>query len=474
MLLRTQKFEYTVEYKKGSQMYIADTLSRGVKPSTTVGSQKREDVFLTECEKEVESVNMAYMVSVSGERMDEIREKTKDDNDLVSIMRYIQNGWPISRKSLPVEIQMYFTFREELSVQNGIIFKGERVVIPTSMRTKIIGLIHLSHTGVQGCLRRAREAVYWPLMATDFEKAIENCETCQKYQRNQPKEPLISTEVPELPYQFVSTDLFEFDNKHYLVTVDNYSDFFELDYLHDQTSKEVIHKLKAHFARNGIPETVTSDNGPCYNSKEFAEFSQAYGFEHITSSPGYPQSNGKAESAVKSAKTLMKKALDSKTDPYLALLELRNVPGEKVKSSPAQRLFGRRTRTKVPVSKKLLKPKIASDVEEQLISRKESQAKYYNRGTHELIELKPGQQVMFKAPKSDKWVKARVNNQVDIRSYQIRTEDGRLYRRNRRQIRTVPKTDILPRPVHKQVEKQVQTQVQSRGRHFFCRTRGKT
>ena len=236
--------------------------------------------------------------------------------------------------------------------------------------------------------------------------------------------------------------------------------------MHDQTSKEVIHKLKAHFARNGIPETVTSDNGPCYNSKEFAEFSQAYGFEHITSSPGYPQSNGKAESAVKSAKTLMKKALDSKTDPYLALLELRNVPGEKVKSSPAQRLFGRRTRTKVPVSKKLLKPKIASNVEEQLISRKESQAKYYNRGTHELIELKPGQQVMFKAPKSDKWVKAKVNNQVDIRSYQIRTEDGRLYRRNRRQIRTVQKTDILPRPVHKQVQKQVQTQVQSQGRHF--------
>ena len=464
MLLRTQKFEYTVKYKKGTEMYIADTLSRGVKPSQTIGNQKREDIFLSECEQEIEKVNMAYMVSVSGERMEEIRENTKTDSDLMSLMGYIQNGWPSERKSLPIDIQMYFTFREELSVQNGVIFKGERVVVPTSMRSKIIGLIHVSHTGVQGCLRRAREAVYWPLMALDFEEAIGNCQTCQKFQRNQQKEPMISSEVPELPYQFVGTDLFEFEGKQYLVTVDYYSDFFELDYLHNQTAKEVIHKLKAHFARHGIPETVTSDNGPCYDSHEFTEFAEDYGFEHVTSSPGYPQANGKAEAAVKSAKTLMKKAKESKTDPYLALLELRNIPGEKVKSSPAQRLFGRRTRTKVPVSKKLLKPKIVTDVEQQLIDRKQSQAKYYNRGTHELIELKPGQQVMFKAPRSNKWVKATVNNQVDIRSYQIRTEDGRVFRRNRRHLRTVPKTDILPRPAT--VQKQVQTPVQNQTRQI--------
>jgi len=135
---------------------------------------------------------------------------------------------------------------------------------------------------------------------------------------------------------------------------------------------------------------------------------------------------------------------------------------------PAQRLFDRRTRTKVPVSKSLLKPRTATDVEEQLIDRNQSQAKYFKRGTRELIELKPGQQVIFKAPRSNKWVEATVNNQVDIRSYQIRTKDGRLFRRNRRQIRTVPKIDILPRPttVHKQVQKKGHTQVQNQTRHI--------
>ena len=145
--------------------------------------------------------------------------------------------------------------------------------------------------------------------------------------------------------------------------------------MHDKTAKEVILKLKAHFARHGIPDRVVSDNGPPFNSQDFVQFAKTFGFEHVTSSPGYPQSNGKAESAVKAAKTLMKKALDSKTDPYLALLELRNIPGEKVKSSPAQRLFGRRTRTSVPVTKALLKPKIV-EVEDQLFLRKQAQASY--------------------------------------------------------------------------------------------------
>ena len=271
-----------------------------------------------------------------------------------------------------MELQVYFTFREELSVQNGVIYEGERVVIPNSIRSKIVGLIHVSHTGVQGCLRRAREVVFWPKMVQDFESAIAQCETCQTFQSNQQKEPMICQPIPELPWQFVGTDLCEFEGKQYLVLVDYYSDFFELDHLQDKTAKEVIAKLKSHFSRHGIPERVVSDNGPPYSSHEFAAFSRAYGFEHVTSSPGYPQSNGKAESAVKAAKSLMKKSKESKTDPYLALLELRNIPGEKVKSSPAQRLFGRRTKTSVPVSKQLLKPQICEGVGKQLIDRKVS------------------------------------------------------------------------------------------------------
>ena len=94
----------------------------------------------------------------------------------------------------------------------------------------------------------------------------------------------------------------------------------------DTTSGAVIHKLKAHFSRYGIHDQVISDNAKQYVSTEFENFSKKWKFEHITSSPKYPQSNGKAESAVKIAKNLMRKAKEAKEDPYLAILDYRNTP----------------------------------------------------------------------------------------------------------------------------------------------------
>ena len=148
------------------------------------------------------------------------------------------------------------------------------------------------------------------------------------------------------------------------------------------------------MARHGIPERLSSDNGTQFTSSQFQTFSQTYGFEHITSSPTYPQSNGKAESAVKAAKTCLKKAEHNHQDPFLALLELRNIPTEAVNSSPTQRLFGRRTRTQVPITKLLLEP-AAPSPKHELEKRKQKQAQYYNRGAVELAVLKPGQIVKF-------------------------------------------------------------------------------
>lgn len=84
--------------------------------------------------------------------------------------------------------------------------------------------------------------------------------------------------------------------------------------------------MKSQFARHGIPDRVLSDNGPPFGSREFAEFSRSYEFEHVTSSPRYAQSNDKAENSVKIAKRLIHKcAMDGK-DPFLALLDLCNTP----------------------------------------------------------------------------------------------------------------------------------------------------
>ncbi|XP_056132704.1 prolactin-like [Lampris incognitus] len=114
--------------------------------------------------------------------------------------------------------------------------------------------------------------------------------------------------IPERPWQVIVTDLFKWNNTDYTVAVDYYSRYFEVEKIANLTSPTVIWKLKAMFARFGIPQCVVSDNGPCYSSQDFKSFAQAWDFEHVTSSPLYPQSNGLADKTVQTAKALMDKA----------------------------------------------------------------------------------------------------------------------------------------------------------------------
>ena len=222
--------------------------------------------------------------------------------------------------------------------------------------------LHASHIGIQGCLRRARETVYWPGMNKEITEYISKCEICCAYPQDQAKEPLISHEIPTRPWEKIGCDMFEFGGRDYLITVDYFSNYFEVDQLSNKTNQEVMGKLKQHLARHGLPDQLISDNGPPYNSRAFQEFATSYGFEHVTSSPGYPQSNGRVENAVKTAKKLMQKAAESKSDPYLSLLDWRNTPSEGLGSSPAQRLFSRRTRTLLPTASRLLKPEVTTNI----------------------------------------------------------------------------------------------------------------
>lgn len=129
-----------------------------------------------------------------------------------------------------------------------------------------------------------------------------------------------------------------------------------MDKLKDTLAATVIHKIKAHFARHGIPDTVVTDNGPQFASGEFRAFAKSWRFNHDTSSPHRPQGNGKVENSVNTCKNIIKKCADAKTDIYLALLDFRNTPSEKIGFSPAERLFGRRAKTRLPLSTKKLSP----------------------------------------------------------------------------------------------------------------------
>ena len=175
------------------------------------------------------------------------------------------------------------------------------MVIPKEIRAEILGCIHSSHLGAESCLCKAKDIVYWPHMNIDI-KEVGKCAVCNEFADNQQREPLMSHEIPSRPWSKLGIDICPV-NKDYLVRVDYYSDYWEVDRLHTTTTAAVVKKLKAHFSQLGRPDAIVSDNGPQLISDEFGQFAAECEFARVTSLH-HSASNGKAESAVKIVKKL--------------------------------------------------------------------------------------------------------------------------------------------------------------------------
>ena len=169
-------------------MFVADTLSRAVeKNSTGRMKMEKEEIFQTDdwcgkgsCDRWY-GVTCLYFGGQTG--WTTVSNQARSRSRM--LMKIIQSDWPEHRKAVPANLQPYFPFREELSILNGLIFKAERTVIPAIGKTResIMQALHKSHMGLHGCLRRAREVVYWPGLQTDLEKFLSQCEPCQTFKK---------------------------------------------------------------------------------------------------------------------------------------------------------------------------------------------------------------------------------------------------------------------------------------------------
>ena len=168
MIIRLQKYDLEVRYEKGSKMFLADTLSRAFLPA---GKQD---------ENEFETINMMKYLPVSEERLLLIQQDTEADESLQVLKAVIQKGWPEHKSSVPSIISPYFNMRDEMSIQDGLSFKGERVVVPRASRSELLRRIHSSHLGVNACLNRACECLYWPSMTADIKNYVSTCEACRE------------------------------------------------------------------------------------------------------------------------------------------------------------------------------------------------------------------------------------------------------------------------------------------------------
>jgi hypothetical protein len=256
---------------------------------------------------------------------------------------------------------------------------------------------------------------------------------------------MLIRKLPNRTWQIVVADMFDHDRKQYLVLIDYYSDYFEIENLTATTSTAIINLLRAQFSRHGIPETLFSDNGPQFASSEFQKFVEKWKFEHITSSPYYSQSNGKAESVVNIAKRILTVAKETGEDPYLILLEQRNIPSANIDYSPVQRMFSRRTRTLLPTVTEVLLPRTPEQhqIVEKLQKRRLNHKRVYDRGARDLPELEKGQKVWVQCVPDNprKWIKGEVLANRGYRSYDVIIE-GTVRRRNRIHLRKRMESDV--------------------------------
>ena len=384
---------------------------------------------------------------VTDKRYRSIQQATLTDETLVKLMHTILSGWPLSAADVPAELVQYWTFRDELAILDGIVYKGTKIIIPTTLRRDTMERLHSSHQGTAATLRRARLIVYWPNMALDIENHIGKCVRCQMDAPQQQAETIRHHDIPDKLWNKVGMDLFMHNNNDYLIVVDYLSDFFEVEQLLSTSSYSVIQACKKTFARHGIPELVHSDNGPQFTSHEFQKFSNTWEFNHSTSSPYHSKSDGKAEAAVKVAKRVLKRA----ADPFLALLEIRNTPTQGMTTSPAQRLLGRETRSILPQTSSVTDD-IQTVLQEKNIKRTNSQ-KQYNKSAKDLPALKTGTPILLRDFNSHKtsWQKGRIIEQLSDRSYSLMNAEGNLIRRNRIDIRPLTEetpTELRPSQEH--------------------------
>ena len=289
LLLRLAHYDINIEFLCGKQNVIADALSR-VCPLQSNNS-KVEDTNIDI----IPVHHIMQSAPVSQTRLQELRLATQSDPTLCSLSKTVYEGWPQSRKDCPEQLLEFWNFRQEISEENGILYKSHKLIVPHSEWLETLRVLHMGHYAVDKMQLRALETVYWPGINKDFLKQYQSCKTCIRHPRSQTLEPLQSHPTPEIPWHIVATDLFEIKNSKYLLIADYYSRFPVLCKLVNTTSRVLFQEMKAVFTELEVSSVIVSDGGTQYTLAEFKDFTKQWQIDHRVSSTRYPQSNGMAD-----------------------------------------------------------------------------------------------------------------------------------------------------------------------------------
>ena len=419
--LLLQAYNFTLCHRTGALLGTADALSRLPVATNAVDATPVP----------VDWTFLVNFLESSPVTSADIKEGARKDPVLSKVLRFCETGWPAKNLGDP-ELTPYVRGRDELSLQNGCVLWGSRVIVPSRLRPSLLRELHAGHFGSSRMKELARSYLWWPNLDCDLEGSTNSCPERLSQRALPAKAELHPWEWPTHPWHRIHVDYAgPVDGHYFLVIVDAHSKWVDIYSTSDTTTKETVKCLQHSFAQFGLPVSIVSDNGPCFASQEFKEFAKNSGIRHITTAVYKPSTNGLAK---KMAQTL-KRALRTSTSPLQQTLDrflfnYRLTPQSTTGVSPAELMFGRWLRSRLD----LLWP-CTDTVSARVAERQQAQRRDHT-GTPRTVQSFPESPVMIHnyAPGGSKWIPSTVRKQTGPLSYKCILPTGAVVKRQQDQM----------------------------------------
>ena len=412
-------YDYSWKYRSGKNMCHADAMSR-----LPLNNPERDEVPLP-----AKVVFLLQTLDYSPITSEQIRIMTRRDPVLSKILDYVTTGaWPTN--CVDTNLSAYFNKQDEISIEQGCVLWGTRVIIPSRGRERVLELLHESHPGIVKMKSIARRVCWWPKLDSDIESYVHNCGNCQAITAVPPLSSVHPWEWPGKPWVRIHVDFAgPIKGQMYLIVIDSYSKWLEIIPTDSATAEVTIRALREIMSRWGLPLMMVSDNGPCFKAYEFVEFCKHNHIKHITVSPHHPASNGLAERAVQIFKRGVKK-LSGNINENIShfLLYYRSTPQTTTGDSPSMLMLNRQIRTRVDIMLPHKHNNVLVKQQNMITGGKRSVSRSLYMGD-------PVRIINFSKHAKDKWLPGVVTDKHGPLTYLITLDDGRIFRRHLDHIR---------------------------------------